>query len=306
MAAQDLPGRSAGEWPLRRDEIVWLEATKATGKSTGNTGARYMRGTFQVHVLWLTVLCLGCEPEAIAPLPSPVEPDGTRILLSSLTAVETEDNEENRLVSVVGTPGAVNDVGAVEITNVRTNEMVSAVASTLGTFAGRAYGRPDDGLRLVYVNAEGRRSRATNITISEYSPASSLAATDASNQPTVPGAPPESSESTDAEPCAAEDEDCLAAGSDTPEGGEEIDWVASFSNGIVTLQGPIGFADQDSIVIVSNLNTGAVISANVNTDTGAVRVEIPAENGDVLLVFAQDSEDANLTSPAVEFLVAFD
>ncbi len=269
-------------------------------------GARYMQGTFRIHVLWLTILCLGCEPDAIAPLPSPVEPDGTRILLSSLTAVETEDNEENRLVSVVGTPGAVDAMGAVEITNVRTNETVSAVASIVGTFAGRAYGRPDDELRLIYVNAEGRRSRATNITISEYSPASSLAAPDASNQPTIPGAPSESSESTDAEPCAAEDEDCLTAGGGTTEGGEEIDWVASFSNGIVTLQGPIGFADQDSIVIVSNLNTGAVISANVDTDSGAIRVEIPAENGDTLLVFAQDSEDASLTSPAVQFLVAFD
>ena len=111
---------------------------------------------------------MSCDPQNIAPLPSPAEPDGTRVLLSSLTAGDPSTPDVNRLISVVGTPGAVGDVGTVEITNTRTGVLAVASATPAGTFAGKSYGQPGDTLELVYIDDSGYRSAVTSLDVLAY------------------------------------------------------------------------------------------------------------------------------------------
>ena len=157
-------------------------------------------------------------------------------------------------------------------------------------------------MELVYIDNDGYRSAVTDLVVASYvrldTNASGTPAEPETSQPPTPGEDFEVGGGNDANSgCDENEEDCIDRPTEEPQV-DEVGWVVSYANGQVTLQGPTGFAKPGSVVVVSNLNTGDVVTELANETNGAVKVAIAAENGHRILVFAQDAADAAATSPA--------
>ena len=179
----------------------------------------------------LVAVWVSCDPQNIAPLPSPTEPDGTRVLLSSLTATESDDTDANYLISVVGIPGAVENLGTVEITNTRNGLIHVATATEAGTFAGKSYGQAGDSLELVYIDNDGYRSAVTDLVVASYvrldTNASGTPAEPETSQPPTPGEDFEVGGGNDANSgCDENEEDCIDRPTEEPQV-DEVGWVVS-------------------------------------------------------------------------------
>ncbi len=107
-----------------------------------------------------------CEPPgAIAPLPSPLEPDDDKIITSSLMRASDSEAAEEKLVAVVGFDGAVEGEGMVRLVNLR-NRVVDEYDSTIsGSFSAAVLALPDDSYDVVYITADGRESKPVRLTV---------------------------------------------------------------------------------------------------------------------------------------------
>lgn len=112
---------------------------------------------------------LSCDPSVIAPLPSPIEPDEDRIVTSSLPmAVESGGEPVERLVAIIGFDGAVEGLGKVRFTKVRTRAEVSYPSSDAGSFTASVVALPGDELDVVYENEDGRESDPIRIVVDQF------------------------------------------------------------------------------------------------------------------------------------------
>lgn len=225
----------------------------------------------------------GCEPGVIAPLPSPDQPDDGRIITSSLT--QSADPDTDVLVAVVGFEGAVDGAAGVEVSNVRTGRVVSVSASEGGSFSAAAYGRSDDTLEVRQLDAQGRKSEPVSLVVALY-PAKTAGAV---GDPESPPAAPAFQDDTD------------AASGGTAEN-KRLDVIWQLVDGVLRLDANAGFTSPGDMVILANTQSGLVVSAAADA-TGAVRLELPAQPGDEMLLFNRATNNPSLTSPAVRFFV---
>lgn len=242
-----------------------------------------------------------CDPAVIAPLPSPVRPDEDRITTSSLGL--TTDTSTDSLVAVVGLPGAVSEAGDVRVTNERTGVENVFLATEVGTFSATVYGRAGDELTLVYIDADSRESEPLELTINEYpdekdEPTNGGVTGEPASPPMVPGSGFEFGDSDGGGQCT--EPDCETPEPNAPDDRLAVIW--SFDGTELHVEGGEGFTTPNANVVVSNHSTGMVAVVNA-TDKGAARIDIPASVGDQIIMFAQSSIDASLTSPAITFTV---
>jgi hypothetical protein len=238
-----------------------------------------------------------CEPDAIAPLPSPVAPDDTRIFTSSLTIEGTSSEPE--LIAVVGMNECVAGSGDLRIVHTETDTEHLVATTDTGSFSTTLKARPGDSLTLQYINSDGVESEAVTIAVPSYEP------TQRSTSRRNTGEPDESNPAPPSPPKVYEDaqENCVGSncvgGTDNPETDTDtlnIDmWV---ENGVLYLSGDAGFATADSRIILTNLATGQVAEGQADSE-GALDIHIPAKQGDKVALFSHHHDHHNLTSPAV-------
>ncbi len=269
--------------------MAWL--TKRHWDSVGRGMSRSARAVvFHVGAasagLGATLVVSSCDPNVIAPLPSPEQPDDDRIITSSLTAVS--DTSSDFLVAVVGFEGAVGKAATVELTNPRTGKVVEVLATASGGFSAAPYGRADDVIEVRQVDAQGARSEPLTLRVAAYEPPKAEATAGAEAGP--PSAP------------AFQDDSREPDASGGTEAAKRLDVIWQYSDGVLRIDAAPGFTTPGDIVILADNDTGVVVAASAD-DVGAARLEVNAEVGDEMLLFNQDAGNSALTSPAVRFFV---
>ena len=275
----------------------------------------------------LGLVSLSCDPETIAPLPTPETPDGDRILLSSLTVAEDVGAEVPGLVAMVGLPGAVEGTGEVRLHNARSGESFVISSTAAGTFTTSLMALPGDPLEVRFAIDTGAESEPAVVAVGKYD---EERAAQVNEVPTYAGddwayekndhdgtqEPPPCEGEPDCpdpvEPSAVpvdcpEEGPCAGAG---PEGGEldaetePVDMVLVWTaeGGVLRLKALTGTFTASSTIVVMNSATGTVQMEVAGSD-GDLDAIIDAQPGQILLVFAQAADDPKVTTPAVELTV---
>lgn len=297
------------------------------------THARILNVALPLALMLVMASISSCDPNAIAPLPTPVSPDNDRIITSSLTAGEaTEDTTEpqavpERLVAIVGLPGAVAGDGEVLLVNQRTGLESRVPATGLGTFSAALFAVPSDIYALRYVSPDGAESDAIEVGVTQFDPGSVTQLpsgsgagfqSDESGSKDGDGTMGDNTDDPDASPPPAPGtsecetppcEDDASNATDQPPvdatGGAERQTLAliwSIEDGALRLQAQPGTLAANSNVIISNSVTGAVQLEAADAN-GGLNVTVQATPGDVLLIFTQAANDPDATSPAQQFTV---
>ncbi len=288
-----------------------------------------------------TCIGLGCDPNVIAPIPSPIAPDEDKIVTSSLM-LEVENEQP---VAVVGFDGAVEGTGVVKLFN-RRNGIESLVPTTRdGSFATAVSALPRDVFEVSYVDGD-RVSEPVEITIealdannkrvSEYEPL----VDEVENPPEGTSSNPDGEKNEDrddhappvnvggggtagAVDCEAGEEEadpCDGDGADEPatepdpapdtptdeqnnfSGNSAPTILTGFKDGLFRLEGTAGSTWPGANLIFANQTTGDAVQVTAN-EYGAFVVEIEAELGDEIMFFSQNPENPTVTGPAQFFTV---
>lgn len=239
----------------------------------------------------LTRAAIGCDPQDIAPLPSPITPppDGEQLLLSSLTVGE----EAERLVAIVGFEHAVTGRGDVKIVNTRTQAGLQYASTDKGTFAATFQARAGDGLEVSFI-LNGVESEPVAVKV----PAVVEKKAGGGPMPPEPGpGPDDDGDNHQASPMEpATDTAFEGSGVD---GKRVIPVIVSQGDGTVHLTSDPGFIDPKTWLVIANLSTGAV-TTTLSDAYGAVDVWFSGESGDEIAFFSQSTADPSLTSPVVK------
>lgn len=280
-----------------------------------------------IATLLVALMVASCDPTAIAPLPSPVQPDDDRIVMSSLTVDEGEPTE--RLVAVVGFDGAVTGLGDVEFTNTRSGATMTIPSTEVGAFTTAIFALPGDTFDVRFSTEEGLRSDATQLQVAIIMPADG----DRANIPAggSAGEPADSEDDARPEPPKVIWDNNFAAGGDCEDGSEEdcpgeqpgtsgtgseaqppsdpdsdgkaqlaVEWW--LADGELHITAEAGFTSPNAIVVAANQTTGGVHTTAADS-VGGVDLSFPAQAGDQVLMFTQNPGDASLTSEAIAFTV---
>jgi hypothetical protein len=249
-------------------------------------------------IFWACLLiipfCLaGCEPGTAAPLPSPLTPDDTRLVVSSLT--DKDDTAAESPVAVVGLSGAVDGEGTVRVTNTRTEVHDVVNSTSQGTFVSSIQALAGDTLSLVFIVDESESTPVT-LEISSYTPPSKGVGVPDPEAPPDPRMGGQSSESPKQPTANDTDGDADTSAMATAEHFNTDD------EGAYTFKSADDFIQPGHILFIVNLNKGTTVTATAN-ESGAVEIVIVADSGDELLLFSQSTNDPNQTSPATIFTV---
>lgn len=256
-----------------------------------------------VTLLGFALTLVGCGPDAIAPLPSPLddyEPNTTNILVSSLTVEEEAQKEQ--LAAIIGIDDAVAGRGQVRITNTRKVGESSLFNSTeKGGFVATVLALPGDELRLSYIDEDQRESESIVLSVRAVAAPKAL---EPSNVGGGAGSDPDkenSSESgTDTEPSPP----ATSATDLDGDGSEEavINLTLIYTDGSARLVGGANFIGPNNVLVIANQANGSVFAATAD-EQGAIDQTFPAQLGDVVVLFSKNAINNSLTSPATSFVV---
>jgi hypothetical protein len=236
---------------------------------------------------------VGCVVE---PLPSPIAPDGTKIVLSSLTADSDESTEGS--VAILGLPDAVNGYGTVRIVNERDMRTEFIQSTVEGSFVGTLLAKGGDVLIVSYL-VESFESRTIEITVPQYT-------TEKEQDGQLAGAGPRQPNDDFDE--AVQDPAPETNGEPPPvppvaDAAESL--FELLGDGLVRVQSGPDFIGPNHTLFVGNLVTGETF-ATVADAEGAVDITFPAEPGDRILMFSASPDDPAQTSPVTEYQIPFE
>ena len=236
-----------------------------------------------IIVIGLMRAAVGCDPQTIAPLPSPFTPppDGTNILLSSLTAEEHAD----RLVAIVGFDKAVAGQGDVKIVNTRTGAGLQYASTKSGTFAAAFEAQAGDALAVSFVR-EGVESESIEVTV----PSVVEQKTSTNSPPPRAGADPDGDD-FEGTPAAPQTDAATEV--------RVLPVIVSQGDGTVTITSDNGFIDPQTWLVIANLTLGTV-NNTLSDSNGRINDTFPGYPGDEIAFFSQSAEHPELTSPVVK------
>jgi len=236
---------------------------------------------------------VGCVVE---PLPSPITPDGTKIVLSSLTDDSDEATDDS--VAILGLPDAVDGYGTVRIVNGRDNRTEFIQSTVEGSFVGTLLARNGDVFIVSYL-VESFESRTIEIVVPKYTAEKDQGGTQLAAGPKQPD---------DSFDEAVEDPDSQSGGEPAPvppEVNAPESLFVLLSDGLVRVQSGPDFIGPNHTLFLGNLVTGETVSS-VADDQGAVDITFPAEPGDRILMFSASPDAPTQTSPVTEYQVPFE
>ena len=232
-----------------------------------------------------------CSPttlvfNAIAPLPSPENPDSpisTSILLSSLTV--DDDSPDEAMVALIGIEGAVGGEGHIRITTPRKDGSIIFPCTEKGSFVATLMALPGDLIAVSFMDSEERESLPIEFHVHSY------------EKPVTKDSggtvPPEDGKANQAS-------DTPSALKHAENSSNELALVLNYANGQAHFTGAAGFIGTMDILMIANESDGNIYYTSADS-TGAVDFSISAQPGDLIVLFAINPLNNTMTTPASQF-----
>jgi hypothetical protein len=237
----------------------------------------------------LMALICSCGPNAIAPLPSPENPDspiGTSIMLSSLTV--DDDSPDEAMVALIGIEGAVGGEGHIRITTPRKDGSIIFPCTAKGSFVATLMALPGDLIAVSFMDSEERESLPIEFHVHSYEKPV------ARDEDRIGGGPPP------ADGKANQPGDSPSPIKHTEDSSNELALILNYANGIAHFTGPAGFIGAMDVLMIANEGDGNIYYTSADS-SGAVDFSIPAQPGDLIVLFAINPLNNTMTTPASQF-----
>lgn len=237
----------------------------------------------------LMALFCSCGPNAIAPLPSPENPDGpisTSIMLSSLTA--DDDSPVEAMIALIGIDGAVSGEGHIRITTPRKAGSIIFPSTIEGSFVATLMALASDPIAISFIDSDERESLPIEMHIHTYETPEARA------KAGIGGAPAATDEGT------KQPDDRPGTIQLSEDDSNHLEIVLNYANDQAHFMGGPGFMGAIDVLMLANESDGNIYYTSADS-SGAVDFRMPAQPGDLIVLFAMNPLNNTMTSPAVQF-----
>jgi hypothetical protein len=225
------------------------------------------RSSWKYWVVGISFFASACNA---IPLPSPVAPDETLVITSSLTlASNTNDGE----VAVLGLDGAATPDGKIRVRNMRTETTSDTPTSPHGAFAVVVTARLGDVLQIAFVDDEGNESDPIERSMINHDAASGLKAV------------------------YAEQGDVWHM-CHTGDPQMEMSWTEP---GLMAVTVDECFLGETHRLVCANLSTGCTMASEIDPAAGHATIHLHADFDDQIVVLLQNIEDPSDTTPVSSY-----